>query len=80
MVPTWAEPSFYGDYLFDFVLTWANFEILMKHLIVCTVVVLAFTASSVFAGSCDGCKKDKSKDSKDEKEETKKSLTVEVSL
>ncbi len=53
---------------------------LMKHLIVCAAVVLTFTASSVFAGSCDGCKKDKSKEVKDGKEETKKSLTVEVSL
>jgi hypothetical protein len=52
----------------------------MKHLIVCAAVVVAFTASSVFAGSCDGCKKDKSKETKDGKEETKKSLTVEVSL
>jgi len=52
----------------------------MKNLIVCAAVVVAFTASSVFAGSCDGCKKDKSKETQDGKEETKKSLTVEVSL
>jgi len=52
----------------------------MKHLIVCAAVFVAFTASSVFAGSCDGCKKDKSKEGQDGKDEKKSSLTVQVGL
>jgi hypothetical protein len=55
----------------------------MKKLFILAAVVVAFTASSVMAGSCpgSGCGGgDKSKDKEGSKDGEKKSLTIEVSL
>ncbi len=55
----------------------------MKKLFILAAVVVAFSASSVMAGSCPGggCGSgDKSKEKDDAKDGEKKSLTVEVSF
>jgi hypothetical protein len=55
----------------------------MKNLFILAAVVVAFSASSVMAGSCSGggCGGgDKSKEKEGTKDGEKKSLTVEVSL